>query len=388
MKMRTLLLTGLIFALLLAGCSRSTPTPVPTPTAAEAATEAAAPAEPTAAPEGDTADAAPTEAAVEEPAGEEAAAEEPAAAQATPAQTAVITVGVNAQFEPFVYLDQNGSLAGFDIDIMNALNAVMDFEVAYQNTTFEDLFTGLENGELDAAISAISVTDARKERVDFTDPYFASGLSPVSYFSAGQALATRTDNTTITGAAGLTADVKVGVKQGTTGEDYAVANTEADVVLFDESTPLLQALVNGEVDAIILDTPVIIRFIKANPGVPQADRRPHHRRGLRDCGEQGAAAGVGRAQRRLAEDSRRWHLRCHLHQMVWRTVNGPCSINPHDHAGSGVAAPPARDPLAYTFTLGIDGVGRLQPLAPGGDSCARCAVVGRSVLSVHGQRRL
>lgn len=266
MKMRTLLLTGLIFALLLAGCSRSTPTPAPTPTAAEAATEAAAPAEPTAAPEGDTADAAPTEAAVEEPAGEEAASEEPVAAQATPAQTAVITVGVNAQFEPFVYLDQNGSLAGFDIDIMNALNAVMDFEVAYQNTNFEDLFTGLENGELDAAISAISVTDARKERVDFTDPYFASGLSPVSYFSAGQALATRTDNTTITGAAGLTADVKVGVKQGTTGEDYAVANTEADVVLFDESTPLLQALVNGEVDAIILDTPVIIRFIKANPG--------------------------------------------------------------------------------------------------------------------------
>ena len=266
MKMRTLLLTGLIFALLLAGCSRSTPTPAPTPTAAEAATEAAAPAEPTTAPEGDTADAAPTEPAVEEPAGEEAAAEEPAAAQATPAQTAVITVGVNAQFEPFVYLDQNGSLAGFDIDIMNALNAVMDFEVAYQNTTFEDLFTGLENGELDAAISAISVTDARKERVDFTDPYFASGLSPVSYFSAGQALATRTDNTTITGAAALTADVKVGVKQGTTGEDYAVANTEADVVLYDESTPLLQALVNGEVDAIILDTPVIIRFIKANPG--------------------------------------------------------------------------------------------------------------------------
>ena len=188
MKMRTLLLTGLIFALLLAGCSRSTPTPAPAPTAA--ATEVAAPAEPTATPESDTADAAPTEAAVEEPAVEEPAAEEAAAAdaasedsaaeQSAPAQTAVITVGVNAQFEPFVYLDQNGSLAGFDIDIMNALNAVMDFEVAYQNTTFEDLFTGLENGELDAAISAISVTDARKERVDFTDPYFASGLSPVS----------------------------------------------------------------------------------------------------------------------------------------------------------------------------------------------------------------
>jgi ABC-type amino acid transport substrate-binding protein len=223
MKLRTLLLFGMILALLLAGCSRSTPTPEAAPVAEEpAATPADAADEP--------ADEAATDGADEGAA--EGAAEGVAEGETAAAQTAVITVGVNAQFEPFVYLDANGNLAGFDIDIMNALNAVMDFEVAYENTTFEALFTDLESGQIDAAISAITVTDARKERVDFTEPYFASGLSPVSYFSAGQSL----------------------------------ANTTAEIVPFEESTPLLQALVNGDIDAVILDAPVIIRFIKSNPG--------------------------------------------------------------------------------------------------------------------------
>lgn len=253
MKLRTLLLFGMILALLLAGCSRSTPTPEAAPVAEEpAATPADAADEP--------ADEAATDGA------DEGAAEGVAEGETAAAQTAVITVGVNAQFEPFVYLDANGNLAGFDIDIMNALNAVMDFEVAYENTTFEALFTDLESGQIDAAISAITVTDARKERVDFTEPYFASGLSPVSYFSAGQSLATRTDNTTVTGVDGLTEGVKLGVKQGTTGAEYAAANTTAEIVPFEESTPLLQALVNGDIDAVILDAPVIIRFIKSNLG--------------------------------------------------------------------------------------------------------------------------
>lgn len=274
-KFPVMIVFGMMLALLLASCGRATPAPEPT-----AAPEAVA--EPTAAPETEptpeeaeaaaeeaAADAEDTEAAASDSDAAEtdaAGSETSSSGESAPAQTRVVTIGVNAQFEPFVFLDQNGTLAGFDIDIMNALNAELDFEVAYVNTSFDELFTGLESGDIDAAISAISVTDARRERVDFTEPYFASGLSPVSYFSAGQALATRTDNTTITGVDSLTDATKLGVKHGTTGADYAAANTAAEVVEYDESTPLLQALVNGDVDAVILDTPVIIRFIKSNPG--------------------------------------------------------------------------------------------------------------------------
>ena len=205
---------------------------------------------------------------VEEPAAEAAPTTDPAAEAMSDdsGETPVISVGVNAEFEPFVFVDENGNLAGFDIDIMNALSAAAGFEMAYVTTPFEGIFDGLENGEFDAAISAITITDGRKERVDFTEPYFEPGMAPVSYFSSGQGVAVLTDNMNIMGAADLTADVTVGVKQGTTGAEFVAGQTEAIAAPFEEAVPALQALVNGEVTAVVLDMPVIIDFIKANPG--------------------------------------------------------------------------------------------------------------------------
>jgi len=128
------------------------------------------------------------------------------------------------------------------------------------------LFDGLENDDFEAAISGITITEPRKERVDFTAPYFEPGMAPVSYFSAGQGIAVLTDNMTIMGKDDLTSDVTVGVKRGTTGAEFASGETEANVVEFDEAQPALVALVDGDVTAVVLDTPVIIEFIKSNPG--------------------------------------------------------------------------------------------------------------------------
>ena len=209
------------------------------------------------------------EAAAQEPAEEatEAPAEEAVEeVAAEPVDTPIIRVGINAEFEPFVFVDENGNLSGFDIDMMNALSAAAGFEMAYVTTSFEEIFNGLENGDFDAAISAITITDGRKERVDFTDPYFEPGMAPVSYFSSGQGVAVLTDNMTIMGADDLTADVTVGVKKGTTGAEFVADQTEAKVSAYDEAIPALQALVNAEVTAVVLDMPVIIDFIKGNPG--------------------------------------------------------------------------------------------------------------------------
>lgn len=265
---RKLLFTLLaIVVLLLAACGGSKETPEPTePVAVEeeaAADTAEEPAaEPTEVPaeepsESTAPEAEPTDAPVEEAAAE---------VSGEPVEIPVITVGVNAEFEPFVFIDENGNLAGFDIDIMNALSAAANFEMAYATTPFEGIFDGLEKGDFDAAISAITITDGRKERVDFTDPYFEPGMAPVSYFSSGQGIAVLTDNMTIMGAGDLTADVTVGVKKGTTGAEYVATQTEATAAPFDEAVPALQALVSTEVTAVVLDMPVIIDFIKANPG--------------------------------------------------------------------------------------------------------------------------
>lgn len=197
------------------------------------------------------------------PAPTEAAAPAPAA---TPDNTpiSVITVGIDPSFEPFVFM-REATLAGFDVDLLNAMAAEGGFEVAFVVTSFDEIFEGLESGRYDAAISAITVTDARKERVDFTAPYFESGKAPVSFFNPGQGIAIRSDNTTIAGVENLVAGVRVGVKRGTTGAAFAAEKTDAEIVEFPDSESAIAALVAGEIDAVVVDIPVIVGHIRNFP---------------------------------------------------------------------------------------------------------------------------
>jgi ABC-type amino acid transport substrate-binding protein len=240
-----LLVVGTLWALLLAACGGSSATATPAPPAAEATIP-------------------PTATAAEAPAATETPAEAPGAASAS--QTAGIIVAVNAEFKPFIFMDENGNLAGFDVDLMNALSAAGNFEVGYENRSFEGMIDAVAAGEYDAAISAITITDARREKVDFTAPYFQPGQAPVSYFSSGQGLGVRTDETAITGKESLTSGVIVGVKRSTTGDEYASTLDGITVVRFDEAPQALDALVAGEVDAVVVDIAVITDYIKQSQG--------------------------------------------------------------------------------------------------------------------------
>jgi glutamine transport system substrate-binding protein len=86
-------------------------------------------------------------------------------------------------------------------------------------------------------------------------------------------MAVRVDNMTITGTLSLSETARVGVKSGTTGATLA-AETPAEVVEFSEAEPALAALSAGEVEAVILDIPVIVNYIKTNPtaGIKLAGR--------------------------------------------------------------------------------------------------------------------
>lgn len=198
---------------------------------------------------------------------------QPAAPTATPTEAAapmvesvpsIITVGIDPAFEPFVFT-QEGRLAGFDVDLLNAMAAEAEFEVAYVVSSFDEIFDGLQQGRYDAAISAITVTDARRSLVNFTAPYFESGKAPVSFYNPGQGIAIRTDNMAITGPESLVEGVRVGVKRGTTGAEYAEENIGAEIVVFAESEPALDALAAGELDAVIVDISVIVGYIRNNP---------------------------------------------------------------------------------------------------------------------------
>ena len=177
----------------------------------------------------------------------------------------VARVGINAAFEPFVFKDASGQVVGFDIDLITALSKVGNFEVTYIDSPFEALLPGVENGELDAAISAITLTAERATRVRFSAVYFRAGQAPVSYFNPGQGLAVRQAETTIVSAANITAGVKVGVKANTTGAQFVTTQTQAEAVAYPEAEEALLALRNSDVDAVVVDIPVIVRYINNNP---------------------------------------------------------------------------------------------------------------------------
>jgi ABC-type amino acid transport substrate-binding protein len=222
--------------------------------------------------------AAPTEPAVVAEATSEPLSVEPTLILSTPTtitapSLAVLSVGVNAQFKPFVYYDDQGRLVGFDVDLIDALADAGNFEFGYVDLPLEELLAQVERGEIDIAISAITITPERQALFNFSEPYFGQGQAAVSYFSGGQGMAVRVDNMTITGTLSLSETARVGVKSGTTGATLA-AETPAEVVEFSEAEPALAALSAGEVEAVILDIPVIVNYIKTNPtaGIKLAGR--------------------------------------------------------------------------------------------------------------------
>ncbi|MBQ7097784.1 MAG: transporter substrate-binding domain-containing protein [Clostridia bacterium] len=83
----------------------------------------------------------------------------------------VIKVGVCADFKPFEYYDENENLTGFDIELMNHIGKRIGFEIEYIDIPFDSLFYAILSGRIDCAISAITVTDERKEVVDFSEVY-------------------------------------------------------------------------------------------------------------------------------------------------------------------------------------------------------------------------
>lgn len=176
-----------------------------------------------------------------------------------------LVVGVNPQLDPFETIDGGGNLVGFDIDLMNAIAQAASIEVSFITMDFDQLLPAVANGEIDVAISAITRTEEREQLVAFTEPYFTSDQSPVSFFGGGQGLAVRSDTTNIQRAADLTAAVTVGVKSGTTGDTFVVENTAAEIVRYDEAPDALAALANGDVAAVVTDISVIAEFVMDNP---------------------------------------------------------------------------------------------------------------------------
>ncbi|WP_332776324.1 basic amino acid ABC transporter substrate-binding protein [Polaromonas sp.] len=189
---------------------------------------------------------------------EPAPAPKAAAPAAAPAPAAkVYVVGTDAAYAPFESQNEKGEIVGFDIDVVKALAQKAGIEVKFVNTPWEGIFNALNQGDRDLLVSAVTITDERKQSMDFSNPYF----------DAQQLMAVKS-NSKIAKFADLK-KLKVGVQNGTTGDEVVTklqGKDSANIKRF-ESTPLaLKELEAGGVDAVVADNGVVIHYVNNNVG--------------------------------------------------------------------------------------------------------------------------
>ena len=164
-----------------------------------------------------------------------------------------LIVGTEPSFAPFEFPDgKDGEITGFDMDLIKAMAKKMGYEkVTIKGMGFDALIPAMNAGNIDVIISGMSITDARKKQVLFTDPYYESGLMVI----------VKKDNNEIKSFDDLKGK-RIGVQLGTTGAQEAEKIEGAKVTNFDTSDLACIELKNGNVDAVISDLPVLQYFLK------------------------------------------------------------------------------------------------------------------------------
>ena len=94
----------------------------------------------------------------------------PAASAPAPAPARVYVVGTDAAYAPFESQNEKGEIVGFDIDVVKAIAAKAGMEVKFVNTPWEGIFNALNQGDRDFLVSAVTITDERKQTMDFSTP--------------------------------------------------------------------------------------------------------------------------------------------------------------------------------------------------------------------------
>ena len=172
-----------------------------------------------------------------------------------------LIVGSDIPYPPFEQGDPP-EYDGFDIDLINAVADKMGLETQIEDAPFDLILTG-GGGQFDLSISATTITPARENRVDFSDPYFISSQGLL--VQEGGDVASLDD---------LSGQI-VGAEDGTTGETYANENSDASEVRgFPSVDDAFNALSTGQVAAVIADGPTVEDAAENKEGLEVAEIFP------------------------------------------------------------------------------------------------------------------
>ncbi len=164
-----------------------------------------------------------------------------------------IVVATDATWPLMEMMDKNNAIVGFDIDLLNAVAKEVGLTVEYRNTPWDKIFEGLDAGKYDAIISSVTITDDRRKKYDFTDPYFSAGqilVAPQS--SKARALADLKGS-------------KIGAQSGTTGAMIITRAPGVELKAYDDIQAAFADLASGRIQGVVCDTPAAANYVFQNP---------------------------------------------------------------------------------------------------------------------------
>lgn len=168
-------------------------------------------------------------------------------------------VAMEATFPPFDTTDENGKLAGIDVDLMEAIALDQGFKLEWQTMSFGGLISALKSSNIDIVASGMWANEERAKEVDFSDVYYESGLR----------LAVKADSDAVNSVDDLTTDMIVGAQIGTSGADEANKLKEAGKIkeakIYEGLDAAMLDLQNGVIQGVINDEPVTAAYMKAQP---------------------------------------------------------------------------------------------------------------------------
>ena len=182
------------------------------------------------------------------------------AAELTTVEAGKLTMATNATFPPYEMTTDAGTIEGIDVDTAQAIAEKLGLELQIDDMDFDAALLSVQQGKADIAMAGITVTDERMAVMSFSDSY-ATGIQSV-IVPEGSDIASVDD----------LAGKKIGTQRGTTGYLYCSDDFGEDaVVAYDNGLTAVQALNNGQVDAVVIDNEPAKAYVESNPGLKILD---------------------------------------------------------------------------------------------------------------------
>ena len=189
-----------------------------------------------------------------------AASSEAAAGELTTVEAGKLTMATNATFPPYEMTTDAGDIEGIDVETAQAIADKLGLELQIDDMDFDAALLSVQQGKADIVMAGVTVTDERKAVMDFSDSY-ATGIQSI-IVPEGSDIASPDD----------LAGKKIGTQRGTTGYIYCSDDFGDDaVVAYDNGLTAVQALNNGQVDAVVIDNAPAKEYVAANPGLKVLD---------------------------------------------------------------------------------------------------------------------